>query len=356
VRAAQQYTVLDRLLHRTAFLGPLQRVAADVEHAVYGRRVAHIPVERPIFITSLPRAGTTLVLERLVKFPRLATHCYRDMPFVLAPLLWARLSADFQRPQALTERAHGDGMQVGYDSPEAFEEILWRTFWQNKYAPDRIALWSADENADEFLAFFRSHVQGLIAARGSTDGQGWRYISKNNANIARLPLIRRLFPDASILVPFREPLAQAASLLAQHRRFSAIHRDDDFARRYMNDIGHLEFGDLHRPIAFEGMPPDASPDERESLDYWLRYWICAFRHILELKEYVTFVSYERLCRGGDPAVARLAAHLGLAEAPATPPDQPFWEPKVSAGPSTVHPDRLASAAAVHQELLSFTIL
>jgi hypothetical protein len=27
----------------------------------------------------------------------------------------------------MAERAHKDGLQVGYDSPEAIEEILWRT-------------------------------------------------------------------------------------------------------------------------------------------------------------------------------------------------------------------------------------
>ena len=27
------------------------------------------------------------------------------------------------------ERAHGDGMTIGYDSHEAFEEVLWRAFW-----------------------------------------------------------------------------------------------------------------------------------------------------------------------------------------------------------------------------------
>ena len=77
------YSALERLLHRIAFSAPLiQLTAADIERtflrAVYGAAEA----ARPIFITSLPRAGTTLMLEVLHHFPSLATHVYR----VLLPL------------------------------------------------------------------------------------------------------------------------------------------------------------------------------------------------------------------------------------------------------------------------------
>ena len=64
------------------------------------------------------------------------------MPFILAPLLWERVSKGFRKPTGLKERAHGDGLVVGYDSPEAFEEVLWRTYWPQKFTPQGIELWS----------------------------------------------------------------------------------------------------------------------------------------------------------------------------------------------------------------------
>ena len=82
------YSAFDRLLHRLAFGGRfVQLAAADIESAVFGSSYQTVGGERPIFITSPPRAGTTLLLEALHRFPSVATHTYRDMPFVLAPLL-----------------------------------------------------------------------------------------------------------------------------------------------------------------------------------------------------------------------------------------------------------------------------
>jgi hypothetical protein len=334
----------------------VQLTAADIEKAMYGTRFGQIRVDRPIFLTSLPRAGTTLMLERLVELPGLATHCYRDMPFVMAPLMWHELSRGFRKPNAVKQRTRGDGMQVGYDSPEAFEEVLWRGFWPDKFTPQGIQLWSADEDARDFHAFFVSHMQRLMAARGARGG--CRYISKNNANIGRLPLLRRLFPDAHIVVPVRHPLAQATSLLEQHTRFLARHRDDRFARRYMDDIGHLEFGELHRPIAFEGMDVVARTYGTETLDYWLAYWVQSFRHILGHRNHVIFTSYEGLCQGGPDALTVLARHLGLSsdEARAASANT-FWEPKAYCSKKLEVRDAalLDSAEELHRDLRTLSI-
>jgi len=49
---------------------------------------------------------------------------YRDMPFVLAPKTWAKIAAG-SRPQIdEVERAPGDGLRTGFDSPEALEEVF----------------------------------------------------------------------------------------------------------------------------------------------------------------------------------------------------------------------------------------
>src|SRR5439155_5123580 len=169
---------------------------ADIEATMYGSRYRNIAVQKPVFVTSLPRAGTTLVLQMLTDVAALATHKYRDMPFVLAPVLWETLSRGFRRPSELRERAHGDGVLVGYDSAEAFEEVLWKTFWPQKYKNDRIELWAPNESADEFRDFFREHMQKIIALRSAGESRQRRYVSKNNANVARIGLLRRLFPDS----------------------------------------------------------------------------------------------------------------------------------------------------------------
>jgi hypothetical protein len=260
----------------------------------------------------LPRAGTTLVLELLARVPGIATHTYRDMPFVMSPILWDAVSRRFHKPSDLRERAHGDGMAVGYDSPEAFEEIVWRSFWTKKYTGDRIALWSDDENVGEFRGQFTDHIRRILAVRVKS-GQIARYASKNNANISRLGFLRKLFPDSVLLVPFRDPVGQAVSLLHQHVRFSERHAVDAFSRQYMDDIGHLEFGALHRPIQFAGMDAVRSQYRPDTLDYWLAYWERAFRHVQKYTASIELMSYEALCAYGTTGMPALAERLGLPQ-------------------------------------------
>ena len=308
VSPKQDYSLLDRTIHRLAFANrSIQLSAADMERTLYGGRFLDVAIDRPVFITSLPRAGTTLLLEIFSRIPGIATHRYRDMPFVMAPVLWQEFSRHFRKQSILKERAHGDGMQVGYDSPEAFEEVLWHAFWPKKYRPDGIIPWSEDDRNDEFRDFLVEHMQKIIALRAEGQTGAGRYVSKNNANIARIGLLRRLFPDAYIVVPFRHPVDHAASMLRQHRNFLARHASDPFSRKYMHDIGHFEFGQLHRPIRF-GETPEG---DTETIEYWLSYWVSAFTHIASVQTQVVLVSFENLCAGGTAAFTTLADRVGI---------------------------------------------
>ena len=264
-----------------------------------------------VFITSIPRAGTTLLLEMLSRVPGHASHCYRDMPFVLAPFLWAALSKGFQKSAVFRERAHGDGMQVSYDSPEAFEEVVWRVFWPEHFKSNRILLWSADEEHPEFEEFFVDHIRKIIALRAGGKRHRGRYVSKNNANIARLGLLRRLFPDSAILIPFRDPVDHAGSMHRQHLRFLTVHAREAFSKRYMADIGHFEFGELHRPIDFPGLDHIRGQYPAASLDYWVGYWVAAFGELLRSANDVVFVSYERMCHRGAAALREIERSLGI---------------------------------------------
>jgi hypothetical protein len=313
------YSALDRLLHRVAFAAPaVQLAAAEMEERLCAGSLRGVRAERPVFVTALPRAGTTLLLEVLHGFPELGSQSYRDMPFIAAPLLWGRLSGRFHRNGALNERAHGDGMLVGLDSPEAFEEVLWKLHWPAHYGRSRIELWQPEELTAETIAFFQTHLRKVVALhRVDASGgavAGGRYLSKNNGNIARLALLRRLFPDADMLVPFREPLAHAASLLRQHRNFLERHRSDPFAQRYMADLGHFEFGALHRPINFPRMVDLTAERDPLTIDYWLAYWIAAYEHILaeQARSGLTLLAYEAACAEPLSTLAALQRLLALS--------------------------------------------
>ena len=348
------YSFLDRLVHRVAFAVPtLQLTAADIEETFCSAAYQGVRGTRPIFVTSLPRAGTTLVLEALTKFPSVATHVYRDMPFVMAPILWSKLSARFRKPQELRERAHGDGMQVGYDSPEAFEEVLWRSFWPGKYGPNRIALWGASDDKADARDFFALHMKKIVSLRTHGRALDGRYISKNNANLARLELLGRMFPDARILIPIRHPVAHARSLLQQHRRFLAMHRETRFVRDYMADIGHYEFGELHRPIAFPSLERLIAGRDPLTLDYWLAYWIAAFEHVLVHRDVAVRVSYEAACADPVRALRDICDRLEIAEDGMVPAAAALFrsEPAGSTTADGIDTELLERAGQLHRALI-----
>jgi hypothetical protein len=302
------YSPLDRFLHRVAFETYLAQIPlADTENLVFSKQLAECTIDRPIFITALPRAGTTLLLECCARLPDFAAHCYRDMPFVLTPCFWNRFSALFKQSRESRERAHGDGMMINLDSPEALEEVLWKTFWRSHYHKDRIMPWQRGEENSDFEEFFRSHMRKIMLLRRGEQASEARYISKNNGNIARVSLLRRLFPDSVIIVPFRDPLDHTSSLLEQHRNFLRIHAEDRFASEYMRGIGHFDFGQNLRPVDFDGWLDNRVSTDAENLIFWLEYWVAGYRHLFtEDSDNVHFFNYQILCENPDRGLNMLA--------------------------------------------------
>lgn len=307
------YTPADRLLHRLALGVPaVAELSFDLDQRASraAQAVPRVSAAPHVFVTGLARAGTTVLLRHLHRSGPFRSLTYRDMPFVLAPGLWKRFSARWQRRQEERLRAHGDRIMVSADSPEALEEVFWRIFTGADYIRrDGLMPYVPGEDA---VGRFRSYVAAILAS-GET-GQV-RYLSKNNNNILRLSALRGAFPNALVVIPFRHPAAQASSLWRQHRRFCRMQEKSPFVRSYMDWLGHHEFGQGHRPFLFGGGPPaDLSP---ETPDYWLDTWIRAHEALAAPEhEGHVFVCYEDLC--SDPAVwERLTGRLGLTE-PARP--------------------------------------
>jgi len=310
-QAPSSYSKLDRALHKLAFNSKLlQNVLADMERSMFSQRWQDISADKPVFVTSLPRAGTTIILQTLNRMCHLATYTYRDMPFILTPLIWDKVSRVFSRTSKPAERAHGDGLVIDEDSPEAFEEVLWKKYFPGYYDQTGINCWQDSLHRPVFEQAFRGHMQKLLMLRYADSSSSLRYISKNNANIARIGYLQELFPDARFVVPLRHPVEQAISLLRQHQNFICLHANDTFARRYMADIGHFEFGELHRAIRFPDLAGLVRGLGPGSLDYWLAYWLAAFR---ELSRYpnLCFISFEDLCIHPETSLQNLLNYLEL---------------------------------------------
>lgn len=292
-----RYSIIEKFLHHSAFNSlSLQLSLATIESRIYKNKLKNIEIKKPVFITALPRAGTTLLLELCVGTKEFISHIYSDMPFLMTPIFWNLFSKQFRLSTPLRERAHGDGMMINVDSSEAFEEIIWKRFWPSRYKNDRILPW-AEPNYPEFEFFFRDHIRKIIYLRNSKIPHPVRYISKNNLNISRVGYLKRVFSDAIIIVPFRSPMQHAASLLHQHLNFQKIHTEDTFACTYMKDIGHFDFGRNLRPVDFnKWFSSQQYRLDPNTITFWLQYWIVTYKYLIKnIRKNIHFFPYDSFC-------------------------------------------------------------
>ena len=266
------YSWLEQKLHKFALSSQFMReVTFDFESTNI------VPLSETgdhVFITGLARSGTTILLNALYKSNIFASLSYADMPFVLAPNLWSKISSK-KKDLKFKERAHGDGIKVSTDSPEAFEEVFWKTF--------------NEVDSDELEEKFRVYV-GNIVHRYKKE----RYLSKNNQNIKRVELISSIFTQSKIIIPFRDPIQHSYSLLIQHEKFIKDSRIDKFISKYMKLIGHTEFGPNYIPIQNQNLN---FPNDLE-INHWIEQWFLTYSdsfQSLKNKKNVHLISYEKLC-------------------------------------------------------------
>jgi len=348
-----QFSLPERLLHRFAFRTTFsQLMLADFEEILFRDLLDSVEMKSPVFITGLPRAGTTILLQLLVESGGFASSTYRDMPYPLCPLLWSRIARSITVEREPRERAHGDGLYISTDSPEAFEEMAWKRFWPEHYASDRIRPWSESDSSDEFDSFFRGHMRRVIAVRQRETNRKLRYVSKNNVNIARITCGESAMTGGLLLIPFRDPLQHAFSLLRQHRRFLRLQEEDSFVLRYMEGIGHHDFGRGLRPIDFGGWF-DPSMDSL-SLDFWLQYWTAAYRAVLEsLSPRVFLFSLEDLMRQPRDTLSMIAHHVKCDEDAIVSLSKKVRAPRPHHVPSDqLEWRRVQEAREVHSELVN----
>ena len=160
-------------------------------------------------------------------------------------------------------------------------------------------------------SFFRSHIRkgtSIYEGRPATFQRTTRTFRAYRSCSA-------LFPDAQVLVPFRRPVDHAVSMWRQHQNFTQIHAEEPFARRYMADIGHYDFGANLRPVAFRELSDSDIPDSPDDTQFWLRYWCTAFEHILKLADLVpvALVNYDRLCDDPTPGLRSIYDLLDIAD-------------------------------------------
>lgn len=262
----KNYNGIQKILHDFVFKNKIINKSLYEIEKVFFLKDLNIKYQSHIFITSLPRSGTTSVLNFLYSSGQYASLTYRNMPFLLSPNFSKILVG---KSNLKKERMHGDGIMFNLDSPESFDEVFFKNY--EKLPKDELI----------------NYLKLILLSQNKN-----KYLSKNNFNYKRIDLIENLLPNSKFLIPIREPIQQANSLLNQHIHFKDIQTKDDFILRYMNYLYHNEFGLNHlpwnKPINFI---------EQNDINYWLEQWLLFYKDIInnnQNKKNVIFLVYEEL--------------------------------------------------------------
>lgn len=319
-------------------MAPFWRAMGDFETELVGRRLKGIAIDRPIFIAGLARSGTTILLEQLAQLEGVASHRYRDFPFLWTPVLWNWMQDRLSRPEAAVERPHGDRIEITKESPDAFEEPLWQAFFPSAHDPERLHVLDGDTTNAPFESFFQDHMRKILLIRKAT-----RYVSKGNYNITRIAYLARVFPEARFLVPIRAPLAHVQSLTKQHGRFCHYAETDRRVGDYLRAAGHYEFGPQRLAINVTESGADAVKAAWASGDDARGYavqWSEVYGHVRDLKaarpdlgERIMTVRFEDLCANPQDTLEQVLAfaELGDSHAKAAPLGQGISAPPDESG-------------------------
>ena len=298
------YPFLSKYLHK--FLlnsNELLKVFFEIEKKILLKR-ANENETSSLFITGLARSGSTILLNTLYEKNYFASLRYIDMPFITSPNLWSKISI-FKKKRKIKERVHNDGISIDYSSPEAFEEVFWKS--QLNFNFKSKLMHDPNHYSNQVINNFKAYMK-LVCFKENKN----IYLSKNNNNIIRINTLLESIKKKKIIILFRFPFDQCYSLWQQHRNFIKLQKKNNFILQYMNMLSHYEFGLNHKPILLSEFKPFHSADD---LNYWLEYWIMIYSNLTHIAKKnnkdVIFLSYEKLALSPERFIKKIFKILNI---------------------------------------------
>jgi hypothetical protein len=170
-------------------------------------------IERPIFITGLPRSGTTLFHSLLAQDNAVRVPRSRERMFPYPPRGRDRRFAQVERQLRLFQVLAPQMRALhplSADGPQECTEITAQVFQSLRYeATHRVPSYQNWLDLGGHLAPYRFHKRFLQHLQHQTPGGRW--ILKSPDHIHALNAIESVYPDSGIVFVHRDPLRVAAS-------------------------------------------------------------------------------------------------------------------------------------------------
>lgn len=244
-RSHADLTLVGAIAARFDMLRLLRNRAALDAFAAATSGLRDAPVDRPVFITGMPRSGTTFLHKLLAedpenRFPAVWETVYplprgRDDPPAKRIAAVGRQLATFERMAPGFRAVH----PIDADSPQECSEIsahVFRSFrFETMHEIPGYRAWLRDADHGPAYRFHRAFLQHLQ----HLDGRKRRFVLKCPDHVFTLGALAREYPDARVVFLHRDPLDVLASVAG----LTAILRGPFAARVDRHAIGQQVLDD-----------------------------------------------------------------------------------------------------------------
>lgn len=168
-------------------------------------------IEKPIFIMSLPRSGSSMLQDVMCTHPQLAyinniMHIYHDHPMA-ADTLRKRLNLN-----ATGERFLGDSVNI--DGATASDPVgTWAKWLKDDLHVVDGKTMTIGDYTDRDREYVYTEIKKVLACFGHDK----RLMTKNPALLPHFRLLQDLFPDGKFIYLIRDPRMNANSMLKLYR-------------------------------------------------------------------------------------------------------------------------------------------
>ena len=284
VFTSERYDFLSIIIHKIFFNFDFFNIFLfDLEKKIYLPKFKVNYTNSNVFITGLPRSGTTAFLELLYSSKKFASFQYLDMPFILSPNIRKNFTLNFNKNLNKIERYHQDKIYINKNSAEAFERGFFRIYdGKNYIIENNLKIYSPQE---DILNNYKILIHLCKISKED------RYISKNNNNIIRIEKLSKYFND-DIFILFRNPLDFAISSQKTNKKFSTLQTESNFIQNYMKFLGHYEFGIGSKHIYCV----NKNKYQKNDINYWINYWLDVYKpyQCNNLNKNINLVCYENI--------------------------------------------------------------
>ena len=212
-----------------------------------------------IFLSGMPRSGTTIITHILSNFDDVGTYNYSDLPFFKIPFFWSKVKKFYYLNNKNINRPHGDELKINIYSPDAFEELIWRENLENYNSGSFFKYLDSNYDNLKLKQELIRNISKILLLRKKNI-----YLSKGNYNIFRINFIKKIFDRSFFIICIRNPLDVVNSSIKVHKKFIEMNNKNKNFEKEMSELCHFEFGNSRKNITSENF--------NNNHDYYLNQW------------------------------------------------------------------------------------